>query len=149
MVSLYDRLRHSGLSQHVAWRAAFAIVPVPILLLTAALIITFGTDHPAGMWNQRHTLPATALAIAHGHEAVVDKDEHVDLAPMLSKDDDEKGQDTATVSVEAAAHKNCKQLLLNYLNITYTCIRRLLQSIPLKSMSQSTSTSPGRSQCSF
>jgi hypothetical protein len=32
----------------VAWRAAFAIVPVPILLFTVVLVILFGTDHPAG-----------------------------------------------------------------------------------------------------
>jgi len=100
MVSLYDRLRHDGLSQHVAWRAAFAIVPVPILLITAALVLLFGTDHPAGKWNQRHTLPATALSIAHGHRVVVDADEHLDLKPKLSADG-EKGQE-ATVSVNTA-----------------------------------------------
>jgi NNP family nitrate/nitrite transporter-like MFS transporter len=38
-------LRLNGLSQHVA---AFAIVPVPILLFTAVFVLLFGTDHPAG-----------------------------------------------------------------------------------------------------
>jgi NNP family nitrate/nitrite transporter-like MFS transporter len=108
MVSLYDALRLGGLSQHVAWRAAFAIVPVPILLITAVLVILFGTDHPAGTWNQRHTLPATALAIAHGHQAMIDEDEHVDIKTVPKGD--EKGQD-ATVAVEAAAHEKRKHFL--------------------------------------
>ncbi|KAJ6518254.1 nitrate/nitrite porter [Mycena vitilis] len=75
MVSVYSGLRSDGLSQHSAWRAAFAIVPVPILLTVAALTLIFGQDHPAGAWSQRHTLPATAVAIAHGHHVHEDPDE--------------------------------------------------------------------------
>ena len=74
-MGLYASLPHDGLSQHKAWRAAFAIVPVPVLLFTALIVVLFGTDHPAGKWSQRHTLPATAAAIAQGHNAVLDHDE--------------------------------------------------------------------------
>lgn len=56
MVSLYSSLTGDGLSPHSAWRAAFAIVPVPALLFTALLVIMFGTDHPAGTWDNRHRL---------------------------------------------------------------------------------------------
>ncbi|CCM02700.1 uncharacterized protein FIBRA_04806 [Fibroporia radiculosa] len=54
MLAVYDRLIKDGLSQHVAWRAAFAIVPVPILLATAAAMLVLGTDHPLGRWEERH-----------------------------------------------------------------------------------------------
>jgi NNP family nitrate/nitrite transporter-like MFS transporter len=69
MVSLYNQLRSDGLSSHSAWRAAFAIVPVPVLLITAFLVFTFGTDHPAGKWSDRHNIPAAHMAsVAHGQE---------------------------------------------------------------------------------
>jgi NNP family nitrate/nitrite transporter-like MFS transporter len=48
---------------------------VPILLTVAALTLIFGQDHPAGAWSQRHTLPATAVAMAHGHQVHIDSDE--------------------------------------------------------------------------
>jgi NNP family nitrate/nitrite transporter-like MFS transporter len=48
---------------------------VPILLFVAALTLLFGQDHPAGAWSERHSLPATAIAIAHGHHVHVDADE--------------------------------------------------------------------------
>ncbi|KZV71120.1 nitrate transporter [Peniophora sp. CONT] len=58
MIALFNQLVADGLSSHSAWRAAFAIVPVPILLSTALLIMIFGTDHPAGKWSDRHEIPA-------------------------------------------------------------------------------------------
>lgn len=139
MVSLYDSLRHAGLSKHVAWRAAFAIVPVPILLFTAALVILFGTDHPAGKWNQRHTLPATALSIAHGHQAIIDVDEHVEFQPKLSTDG-EKRQD-ATVAVEAAVHEKRKFPPLNSVILART-FSNYLQSTHLKSTLRSMNALP-------
>ncbi|KAF9007402.1 nitrate transporter [Cyathus striatus] len=75
MTSLFESLRSRGMSQHVAWRAAFAIVPAPILLFVAVLTILFGQDHPAGRWSERHNLPATALAAQTGHEVHYDSDE--------------------------------------------------------------------------
>lgn len=61
MVALYNQLLHDGLSSHSAWRAAFAIVPVPVLLITAFLVFVFGTDHPAGKWSERHNIPAAHM----------------------------------------------------------------------------------------
>lgn len=37
-----------GMSHHSAWRAAFAVVPVPILFFIAILVLAIGTDCPAG-----------------------------------------------------------------------------------------------------
>jgi NNP family nitrate/nitrite transporter-like MFS transporter len=54
MIALFNRLLADGMSPHVAWRVAFAIVPVPILLSVAAATLIFGTDHPAGRWSDRH-----------------------------------------------------------------------------------------------
>ncbi|GAA5821556.1 hypothetical protein JCM3770_006822 [Rhodotorula araucariae] len=75
-VAVFESLVHDrGLSPHSAWRAAFAVVPVPILLGVAIATIIFGTDHPAGKWSARHTLPATAIAAQHGHLAFLDASE--------------------------------------------------------------------------
>jgi hypothetical protein len=54
MIALFNRLLADGMSPHVAWRVAFAIVPVPILLSVATATLIFGTDHPAGRWSDRH-----------------------------------------------------------------------------------------------
>ncbi|GAA5913646.1 uncharacterized protein JCM6883_004037 [Sporobolomyces salmoneus] len=75
MVALYESLIHRGLTDSVAWRASFAIVPVPILWLVAGLCIFVGTDHPAGKWSARHTLPASAIAARQGHFAALDPSE--------------------------------------------------------------------------
>ncbi|KAI0962721.1 hypothetical protein AcW1_000016 [Taiwanofungus camphoratus] len=61
MVALYDRLIADHMSKHAAWRAAFAIVPVPILLVVAIAIMVFGTDHPNGHWKDRHGIPAAHM----------------------------------------------------------------------------------------
>ncbi|KAE9404101.1 MFS general substrate transporter [Gymnopus androsaceus JB14] len=50
MVALYHQL-HRNLSQHLAWRVAFLVVPVPALLLVALMVVIFGTDHPSGKWS--------------------------------------------------------------------------------------------------
>ncbi|GAA5966679.1 hypothetical protein JCM21900_005651 [Sporobolomyces salmonicolor] len=73
--ALYQQLLNDGLSSHSAWRAAFAIVPVPILWFVAIMTLIFGTDHPAGKWSARHTLPATAIAARQGHFAKLDASE--------------------------------------------------------------------------
>lgn len=54
MISLYNALVSGGLDLHVAWRASFVIVPVPLLLMVATAILVFGTDHPAGKWSDRY-----------------------------------------------------------------------------------------------
>ncbi|KAG6901834.1 hypothetical protein C0995_007405 [Termitomyces sp. Mi166 len=61
MTSLYAALVKIGMTQHVAWRASFAIVPLPCLLLVAIMILIFGQDHPAGKWSERQNLPASAI----------------------------------------------------------------------------------------
>ncbi|KAB5593145.1 Nitrate transporter [Ceratobasidium theobromae] len=66
MVSLFQQLVHSGLSQHIAWRVAFVAVPVPVLLSVAALTMIFGWDHPAGKWEDRHRLAAHTAVPGHG-----------------------------------------------------------------------------------
>jgi len=100
MVSLYDQLRKAGLSQHNAWRASFAVVPVPILLFVAVLTLVFGTDHPAGKWSERHTLRATAVAVAKGHELVVDKGEEDVLKRTIHTGHVEEKKDGADVLIE-------------------------------------------------
>ena len=102
MIALYDGLLSAGLMPSVAWRAAFVIVPVPILLLVATATMVFGTDHPAGKWSDRHK------AIAHGHgrpeSAHIPEDEKAKAygTPDESKDDPEKKGGPADIQVTVA-----------------------------------------------
>ncbi|CUA70757.1 Nitrate transporter [Rhizoctonia solani] len=66
MVSLFQQLIHAGLNDHIAWRIAFVVVPVPVLLSVAALTMVFGWDHPAGRWEDRHKLAAHSAVPGHG-----------------------------------------------------------------------------------
>lgn len=51
MVSLYENLRrHIGTK---AWRVAFVVVPVPVLIFVAGITLLFGSDHPSGKWSRR------------------------------------------------------------------------------------------------
>jgi NNP family nitrate/nitrite transporter-like MFS transporter len=96
MIALFNKLRDDGLSSSTSWRAAFAIVPVPILLTVAAMCLIFGTDHPAGKWSQRHNVLGTKIAAARGHQPVLDHAEVVVLSehPKEDQKDKEKGEDT-------------------------------------------------------
>ncbi|KAG6371835.1 nitrate transporter [Boletus reticuloceps] len=97
MIALYNGLLSSGLASKVAWRVAFAIVPVPLLLLVATSVMVFGTDHPAGKWSDRH------MAIAHGNDSPkleqVPEDGRTLARPDESKDDPEKKGGLADVQV--------------------------------------------------
>ncbi|KAG6847502.1 hypothetical protein H0H93_007691 [Arthromyces matolae] len=61
MTSLYQGLVATGMTQHVAWRASFAIVPLPCLLVVAIMILLFGQDHPAGKWDERHNVTVAVI----------------------------------------------------------------------------------------
>lgn len=97
MVALYERLLHDGLTPHVAWRAAFAIVPVPILLVTALLVMLFGTDHPAGKWADRHRVPAAAMPGPDRTGSDLEK---------LAHAEDKKGGNGVTVTVAPAGEEH-------------------------------------------
>lgn len=71
------------------------MISVPILLTVAALTLMLGQDHPAGRWSQRHSLPATALAIKQGHKTHLDRDEEV----ALGKDEKHLGDEVVDVRV--------------------------------------------------
>jgi MFS transporter, NNP family, nitrate/nitrite transporter len=95
MVGLYNQLISDGLTPHKAWRAAFAIVPVPILLFVAMLILVFGTDHPNGKWSDRHKPINASLASAG---AGVNEESH---APSMA---DDKGDIEKKEGVDVDVH---------------------------------------------
>ncbi|KAF5334644.1 hypothetical protein D9611_011951 [Ephemerocybe angulata] len=95
MASVYEGLRHLGLTQHVAWRVSFVAVPAPVLILVAVLTLIFGQDHPAGKWSQRHNIPAAGLT-------EIDGEPTINQNPDDEDDDLEKKKDTVTVSVVEA-----------------------------------------------
>jgi len=103
MTTLFQALtdRHH-LTPHVAWRAAFAIVPVAILLFVALITFMFGQDHPAGTWKERHNLPATALALKQGHEIAFDSDEKLPDDIEKNEKDPEAAVTVRTVNEEDA-----------------------------------------------
>ncbi|KAJ7640551.1 nitrate/nitrite porter [Mycena rosella] len=124
MVSTYSSLRSDGLSGHSAWRAAFAIVPVPILLFVATITLIFGQDHPAGAWSQRHALPATAVAIAHGHRIHADQDEK-----FFKESKDEKALEEGHVQVHPIEFESTIDIAVNE-SLTFTSAMSIL-STPL------------------
>lgn len=92
MVSLFQQLVHSGLSEHVAWRVAFVAVPVPVLLTVAALTLIFGWDHPSGKWEDRHKLPAQSMVPGHAHGGVTrDIPSSLELSEKGLEKEEEKG----------------------------------------------------------
>ncbi|KAJ7159435.1 nitrate/nitrite porter [Mycena filopes] len=97
MVSTYSSLRAHGVSEHSAWRAAFAIIPVPILLFVATVTLLYGQDHPAGAWSQRHTLQSTAIALANGHQGRLSRDQrsHKELKDTTTGGDVDSAVDFA------------------------------------------------------
>ena len=117
MTSLFQSLTQTyGLTTHVAWRAAFAIVPcvfflarikigfysefsAPILLFVAVLTFIFGQDHPAGKWSERHTLPAAALAAKQGHQIPLDHSDKKTTSSSESSKDEKDAEGNAAVSV--------------------------------------------------
>ena len=106
MIGLYNGLLSGGLTPSVAWRTAFAIVPVPILLLVAAATLIWGTDHPAGKWSDRHK------AIAHAPGVVDSDDEKPYASPDDGKDDTEKKGGLADIQVTVAPAQD--QSLLSF-----------------------------------
>ncbi|KXN90612.1 Nitrate transporter [Leucoagaricus sp. SymC.cos] len=96
MTSLFQSLTGTlDLSTHVAWRAAFVIVPVPVLLTVAAMVLIFGQDHPAGRWSDRLNLASFAGLEVHPASG--------EAAPELKKD--AKGSGNAVVSVHAVENE--------------------------------------------
>ncbi|KAF8599086.1 putative high affinity nitrate transporter protein 2 [Ceratobasidium sp. AG-I] len=114
MVSLFQQLVHSGLSDHVAWRVAFVAVPVPVLLTVAALTLIFGWDHPAGKWEDRHKLPAQSIVPGHGHGGVT---RNIPQSPESDEKDFEKekekddGVNVQVQEVDASPHNNIQSEL--------------------------------------
>lgn len=112
MVGLYNKLRSDGLSQHSAWRgkaltwpffcmwaheiqiAAFAIVPVPILLFVAILTLMVGTDHPNGKWADRHknrpALPPSVIAETYAGEGYPQPDVEKPMDVKMDEKEEEK-----------------------------------------------------------
>ncbi|EKM57612.1 uncharacterized protein PHACADRAFT_206503 [Phanerochaete carnosa HHB-10118-sp] len=100
MAALYDRLLSDGLSPHSAWRAAFAIVPVPILITVAILTLLVGSDHPNGKWSDRHkmnvSIPSAEITdgtprVSDDIETSREKPKLKDERPDTEKVDEKKG----------------------------------------------------------
>ena len=104
MVGLYQHLtQRSGLSPHSAWRAAFAMVPVPALITAAILVLVFGTDHPAGKWEDRNKLSPKYV-----HEGSPEPEQHSldgDKIERTGESDVEGGTDAKIVAVEDTKSK--------------------------------------------
>jgi len=102
MAGLFQSLTHSlGLSSHIAWRVAFAIVPVPILLFIAGSIFIFGQDHPSGRWEDRRNNVAFYLEKDHrGTSSLDKKDEGLENARVHThREQDEDITVNSTVEI--------------------------------------------------
>lgn len=110
MIALFNQLLADGMSPHVAWRVAFAIVPVPILLSVAAAILMFGTDHPAGKWSDRYKAVATTLPASN------DQTSNSENIKTKSGDDIETG-DEKNIEVIVTATSQC----LSFSFVDFAC----------------------------
>lgn len=83
MIGVYERFAAAGYSPHLSWRLCFLVVPVPCLLVVAAVILLLGKDHPAGKWSNRHESDA---ALTEKNEASVStaQPEQQTVATLLS-----------------------------------------------------------------
>ncbi|KAH0839337.1 major facilitator superfamily domain-containing protein [Lanmaoa asiatica] len=105
MIALFNKLVADGLTPHVAWRAAFAIVPVPVLLSVAAAILVFGTDHPAGRWSDRHKVGAATCRISGVEpKKAIEEEKRNKGATDAEKDTD--GSANVKVTVKSVEHLN-------------------------------------------
>ncbi|KAG8718164.1 hypothetical protein FRC08_005818 [Ceratobasidium sp. 394] len=112
MVSLFQQLVHSGLSDHVAWRVAFVAVPVPVLLTVAALTMMFGWDHPAGKWEDRHyTLAQRAHLHAPGEVVEEPNAPEPSQKPTDKDKEKEQGVNVEVQEVDPDVTKNIQSEL--------------------------------------
>lgn len=102
MIALFNQLLADGMSPHIAWRVAFAIVPVPILLFVAAATLIFGTDHPAGKWSDRHGAVATAPPASDDQTSII----NTKITKTKSGEDIETG-DEKDIKVTVTAISQC------------------------------------------
>ncbi|PWN25644.1 MFS general substrate transporter [Jaminaea rosea] len=105
MIGLYERLRKSGYTQGMAWRLSFVVLPVPLLFVTAAVIMIFGKDHPAGKWSQRHQLAGTAYEVAAGRAVHLDHNEVQEQERMRNQAGGENGGSNEKMLTSAAPVK--------------------------------------------
>lgn len=78
--------------------AAFAIIPVPILFIVAALTMYFGTDHPNGKWADRHKMNTSPSAVEVGGDA-----DDIEGGSEKGKEDDI--QDREKVAIDVDVHE--------------------------------------------
>ncbi|KAK0522091.1 hypothetical protein OC834_006410 [Tilletia horrida] len=100
MIGLLERLRKAGLSDHLAWRVCFLLVPVPMLFLVAAMCLLLGKDCPQGPWSARHRTEGTAIEVARGEMPHLDASERRALDSAQPSNNEKaisKGADFADV----------------------------------------------------
>lgn len=123
MVALYQHLTvQSGLSPHSAWRAAFAMVPVPALISLAILVLVFGTDHPAGKWEDRHR-PLMEAGVEGAGPGTEQHFSHKDEKILISEEAEVEGAKTRIVAVEST-RSECRDFS-EFLRVLGAVIQRL------------------------
>ena len=80
--------------------AAFAIVPVPILLFVAIVTLLVGTDHPNGRWADRHRMNTSIRRATVQNSAARLSDDMETGKPLEdTSSKDEKGDNAVDVDV--------------------------------------------------
>ncbi|GAA5871489.1 hypothetical protein JCM8547_001357 [Rhodosporidiobolus lusitaniae] len=137
IVAVFQRLVDGGMSSHSAWKTAFAVVPVPVLLLVSAATLFLGSNHPAGKWAARHTLPTTAVAARQGHLAKLDAAERAVIerkiqgkktgSGVVQAASDDEDDELAEVPLDVAvAEKLTLRMFLNIINSPTTWLPALM-----------------------
>lgn len=98
-VCFYTPYRYGNSTDKLS--AAFAIVPVPILIFVALITLIFGTDHPNGKWADRHKMN-TSLATAGVDGATPRMSDDMEAHRVGEKPEAEKTEDAVNVDVKEA-----------------------------------------------
>lgn len=130
MIALFNQLLADGMSPHVAWRVAFAIVPVPILLSVAAATLMFGTDHPAGKWCDRYEAVATALSASDNQTGSINGKHAKTKSGYDTETGDEKDIQVTVTAINLVSELDTAVNKPLSLNVAYEIILNPLTWLP-------------------
>jgi NNP family nitrate/nitrite transporter-like MFS transporter len=77
-------INNHGISQYWAWRLAFPLCPLVIVLCISVITLIFGHDTPTGSWGNRHLkqdIGIVSAQIPDTAKTVNSTDEHIEMTP--------------------------------------------------------------------
>jgi NNP family nitrate/nitrite transporter-like MFS transporter len=92
-------MNNQGISQYWAWRLAFPLCPLVIILCISVITLIFGHDTPTGSWENRNLKQDTGIVNAQVPDTaktVNSTDERIEMTPIPSRSQDDDTTDTSS-----------------------------------------------------